>query len=78
VEYYGRLHGRPVIAAPPHDTRQRCSGCGVLVRTSLSVRTHICPQGGLVLDREHNAALLIREAGVGCGHSAKGLGFYDE
>jgi putative transposase len=37
IEYYGRLHQVPVIAGPPHYTSQLCSGCGVLVRTSLSI-----------------------------------------
>ena len=55
----------PVIAVPPHSTSQACSGCGTLVRTSLSVRTHVCPHCGLVLDQEHNAAQVIREAGLG-------------
>lgn len=64
VEYYGQLHGIPVVAVPPHYTSQLCSGCGKMVRKSLSIRTHVCPHCGLVLDRDHNAALLIREAGL--------------
>jgi putative transposase len=64
VEYYGRLHGIPVVAVPPHYTSQLCSGCGEVVRKSLSIRTHVCPHCGLILDRDHNAALLIREAGL--------------
>ena len=64
VEYYGRVQQVPVLAVPPHSTSQACSGCGELVRKSLSVRTHVCPHCGLVLDRDHNAARLIREAGL--------------
>ncbi len=56
VVYYARLHGVPVIAVPPQYTSQRCSRCGALVPKSLSTRTHVCPQGGLVLDRDENAA----------------------
>src|SRR5262249_6711253 len=41
---------------------QVCSGCGRLVRKSLAVRTHICPRCGLILDRDHNAVVVIREA----------------
>jgi putative transposase len=33
------------------------------VAKSLSVRTHICPSCGLVMDRDENAALNIRRAG---------------
>ena len=64
IEYYGRLHGIPVIAVPPQYTSQDCSGCGEWVRKSLSMRTHICPRCGLLLDRDHNAARMILERGV--------------
>ena len=33
--------GRQLIAVPPHYTSQRCSACGMHVRKSLSVRTHV-------------------------------------
>jgi putative transposase len=59
VEYYGQVQSIPVIAVPPTYTTQRCSGCGKLVQKSLSVRTPVCPQCGLLLDRDHNAALVI-------------------
>ncbi len=56
VNYYGGLHDVPVIAVTPHFTTQDCSGCGKRVYKALSVRTHVCPHCGLVLDRDHNAA----------------------
>jgi putative transposase len=59
LNYYGVLHGIPVIAVEPHFTSQGCSGCGALVKKSLSIRTHICPTCGLVIDRDHNAAVNI-------------------
>jgi putative transposase len=59
VCHYGRLHGIPVIAVSPHYTTQDCAGCGERVRKTLSMRTHICPRCGLVLDRDWNAALNI-------------------
>ena len=55
--------GRQVIAVPPAYTSQDCSGCGERVRKSLSVRTHICPSCGLVIDRDANAARNILRAG---------------
>jgi putative transposase len=55
--------GRRVIAVPPAYTSQDCSGCGVRVPKSLSVRTHVCTSCGLVLDRDENAALNILRAG---------------
>jgi len=33
-----------------------CSGCGERMEMSLSVRTHVCTNCGLVLDRDENAA----------------------
>ena len=59
VRYYGRLHGIPVVAVSPRFTTQECSGCGKRVKKTLSMRTHVCPGCGLVLDRDHNAALNI-------------------
>jgi len=59
VKHYGVLHGIPVVAVPPQFTSQDCSDCGATVKKSLSVRTHVCLSCGLVLDRDHNAALNI-------------------
>jgi putative transposase len=64
VKYYAMVHGIPVIAVPPQFTTQDCSGCGTRVKKSLSVRTHICPTCGLVLDRDENAAINILHAGL--------------
>jgi putative transposase len=55
--------GRRVIAVPAQYTTQACSGCGERVPKTLSIRTHVCPACGLVLDRDHNAALNIQRAG---------------
>jgi putative transposase len=55
--------GRRVVAVPAQFTSQDCSGCGERVPKSLSIRTHICPSCGLVLDRDLNAALNIQRAG---------------
>ncbi|HKB48410.1 MAG TPA: transposase, partial [Ktedonobacterales bacterium] len=55
--------GKWVIAVPPAFTSQDCSGCGERVPKSLSVRTHVCPSCGLVMDRDENAARNIQWAG---------------
>jgi putative transposase len=62
--------GKWVVAVPAQYTSQVCSGvlpdgsrCMQRVAKSLSVRTHVCPSCGLVLDRDENAALNIRWAG---------------
>jgi putative transposase len=61
---------RRVIAVPAAYTSQDCSGilpddsrCPERIEKSLSVRTHICPRCGLLLDRDENAARNIQWAG---------------
>jgi len=56
VQYYGTIHDVPIVAVAPHWTSQRCSGCGCMVKKSLSERTHHCVHCGLILDRDENAA----------------------
>src|SRR5215472_2783248 len=65
-----RLGSPPRIASP----------CGFRVKKTLSTRTHVCPQCGLVLDRDENAALnILAAAPLGSGSSpyrrAGGNGF---
>ena len=55
--------GKQAVAVPAAYTTQDCSGCGERVQKSLSIRTHVCPSCGLVLDRDENAALNILRAG---------------
>jgi putative transposase len=55
--------GRQVVAVPPAYTSQDCSGCRARGPKGLSVRTHVCPSCGLVLDRDENAARNIQWAG---------------
>ena len=51
--------GVRVVKVNPHGTSQECSGCGIKVPKTLSVRTHECPKCGLSLDRDENAAINI-------------------
>ena len=55
--------GKEVIKVNPRNTSQMCSGCGCLVKKSLAVRTHDCPECGLILDRDLNAAINIKRVG---------------
>ena len=59
--------GKTVVAVPPADTAQACSGCGVLVHKALSVRWHACPDCGTSLHQDHNAALNILRVGQSAG-----------
>src|SRR5919202_840137 len=68
LQYLGKVYGKTVVAVAPQYTSQDCSTCGNAVKKSLSVRTHVC-RCGIVLDRDHNAALNIlakalRQAGI--------------
>jgi len=55
--------GRTVILVDPRNTSKMCSDCGTLVQKTLSTRTHTCPNCGLLLDRDVNAALNILHRG---------------
>jgi len=57
--------GREMERVSPAFTSQDCSRCGERVRKSLAVREHVCLVCGLVIHRDHNAALNIKsKAGV--------------
>jgi putative transposase len=56
--------GRRVILVDPRNTTKACSGCGEIVPKTLSQRVYQCPKCGLVLDRDHNAALNILARGL--------------
>lgn len=62
--YKAASAGRTVVLVNPRGTTQECSGCGAVVPKDLSVRKHSCPYCGLVLSRDHNAALNILSRGL--------------
>jgi len=59
TEYKAAYAGKFVEFVNPAGTSQICSSCGNSVQKELSVRVHSCPFCGLVLDRDHNAAINI-------------------
>lgn len=59
TQYKAEYAGRVVELVDPKNTTQNCSSCGTKVPKSLSVRTHNCPHCGLIMDRDHNAAINI-------------------
>jgi putative transposase len=73
--YKAERAGKPFVLVDPRRTTQECSRCGASVLKTLSDREHVCPSCGLVLDRDHNAAINIqRRAGTvridACGEAA--------
>ena len=68
VQSSAAMQAVPCLAVPPQFTSQDCRGrlrdgsrCPERVATSLSVRTHVCPRCGLVMDRDEHAGRLIKE-----------------
>jgi putative transposase len=57
--------GLLVIQVIASGTSQDCSSCGVKVPKKLHVRWHDCPSCGCSLDRDHNAAINIKNRAVG-------------
>jgi len=67
LDYKVEKTGGHLIRVNPRNTSQECSRCHELVPKSLAMRTHKCPSCGLVIDRDYNASLNIRRAGIGAG-----------
>ncbi len=68
VEYFAKVFKRITVAVNPQYTSQECSSCGVVVKKTLSTRTHVC-QCGCVMDRDENAARNILSRSLGTvGH----------
>jgi putative transposase len=64
LEYKAEEAGARLIRVPARGTSQTCSSCGVVVPKLLSQRTHQCPDCGLVIDRDTNAARNILRLGL--------------
>lgn len=56
LAYKAESAGCVFVCVDPRGTSQECSQCGETVQKDLSVRIHVCPHCGLVLNRDHNAA----------------------
>ncbi|MFZ1768836.1 MAG: transposase [Caldilinea sp.] len=64
LDYKVERTGSQVVGVNPRNTSQACSGCGVIVAKGLSVRVHHCPDCGIILDRDINAAINILARGL--------------
>ena len=62
IEYFASKFDKLAIPVAPHYTSQKCSNCGVIVKKSLSTRTHVC-NCGCELHRDTNAAINILNLG---------------
>lgn len=64
LSYKAKALGKQLIGVDPRWTSQQCSQCGILVRKSLSTRTHACPDCGYKANRDYNAARNILRLGL--------------
>ena len=56
--------GKQTTGVDPKRTSIECSGCGERVQKALSKRVHSCPDCGLAIDRDWNAAINILNRGL--------------
>ncbi len=63
IAYKAESAGGQLIRVNPRNTTQNCFRCGHQVKKNLSERIHECPHCGLVMSRDHNAALNILARG---------------
>jgi len=59
LSYKAEGAGRTVVKVDPKNTSQICSRCDQYVYKPIWIREHSCPTCGLVMDRDHNAAINI-------------------
>jgi putative transposase len=68
LRYKAEKAGVRLIEVDPQNTTQDCSKCGARVPKTLAARWHDCPECGLSMDRDLNAARnILNRAGVGPG-----------
>jgi len=65
LEIKAERAGLLAIPVNPNGTTQDCSRCGVKVPKTLADRWHSCPHCSCELDRDHNAAINIKQRAVG-------------
>ena len=64
--YKAESAGCQVVFVNPRDTTKECSACGSVQDMPLSERTYLCPECGMVKDRDLNASLnILNSATVG-------------
>jgi putative transposase len=63
ITYKAACAGRTIVFVNPRNTSKMCSRCRQIVEKTLADRVHRC-SCGLVLDRDHNAAINILALGI--------------
>ena len=66
LEYKSEWYGKHFVKVDPKGTSQKCSCCGFVNKSlTLSDRQWECPECHSVLDRDLNAAINIKQKGMG-------------
>lgn len=73
ITYKAEKAGVWAIPVEARGTTQLCSSCGEKVPKDLSHRRHDCPQCGLSLGRDHNAAINVLQRGLRCAGIPAGV-----
>lgn len=69
IEYKAKREGRTLIIADRwYPSSQLCSDCGAKQKVALSTRTYKCGNCGLVIGRDHNAALNLTKLAIRLGY----------
>ena len=64
LAYKAENAGKEVLLVDPRGTSQECSNCGEIVKKELGDREHICPYCGIILPRDYNSSLVIKNRGL--------------
>jgi putative transposase len=64
LTYKAENAGKEVLLVDPRGTSQECSNCGEIVKKELKDREHICPHCGIILPRDYNSSLVIKNRGL--------------
>lgn len=67
MTYMAEMSEGVIAFVNPRGTSQTCSRCGAHVEKGLSVKVHRCPECGLTIDRDVNAALNVLKRGLEIG-----------
>ncbi len=64
LTYKAENAGKEVLLVNARGTSQECSNCGKIVKKELEDREHICPHCGIILSRDYNSSLNIKNRGL--------------
>ncbi len=76
IDYKAAWYGAHVVKVGRwHPSSKTCSGCGaVKAKLALSERTYVCTDCGLVIDRDHNAAVNLARYALAATDPSAGFG----